>query len=280
MEIVQDNKSYNRACKLIKKQSIIYLDTEFLRDKTYWPILCLIQIKTARKTFIFDFIKKNNFDLIKLKKIFENKEILKVIHSCKQDLEVLFLNFDTIIYPIFDTQIAYAQLTDMNSIGYTSLVKILLKKGVKKDQQISDWSRRPLSKTQLQYAANDVKYLPKLYNLLSNQIIIKKKKKNFEDEINRLKFIKNIYKTEDSWKKIKIKKKSNININLLKIFSEWREKKAQILNLPRNWIITDKIIIKASKKIKINDFKEPSENKRLNQHLKEFNLFLKSEKFI
>ena len=280
MEIVQDNKSYNRACKLIKKQSIIYLDTEFLRDKTYWPILCLIQIKTARKTFIFDFIKKNNFDLIKLKKIFENKEILKVIHSCKQDLEVLFLNFDTIIYPIFDTQIAYAQLTDMNSIGYTSLVKILLKKGVKKDQQISDWSRRPLSKTQLQYAANDVKYLPKLYNLLSNQIIIKKKKKNFEDEINRLKFIKNIYKTEDSWKKIKIKKKSNININLLKIFSEWREKKAQILNLPRNWIITDKIIIKASKKIKINDFKEPSENKRLNQNLKEFNLFLKSEKFI
>ena len=74
MEIVQDNKSYNRACKLIKKQSIIYLDTEFLRDKTYWPLLCLIQIKTARKTFIFDFIKKENFDLLELKKIFQNKK--------------------------------------------------------------------------------------------------------------------------------------------------------------------------------------------------------------
>ena len=280
MEIVQDNKSYNRACKLIKKQSTIYLDTEFLRDKTYWPLLCLIQIKTARKTFIFDFIKKKNFDLIKLKKIFQNKKILKVIHSSKQDLEVLFLNFDTIIYPIFDTQIAYAQLTDINSIGYTSLVKILLKKNIKKDQQISDWSHRPLSNLQLQYAANDVKYLPKLYNLLSNQILTKKKKKNFEDEIKKLNLIKNIYKTEDSWKKIKIKKNSNINFDLLKIFSEWREKKAQILNLPRNWIITDKIIIKAAKKINISDFKALSENKRLNQHLKEFNLFLKSEKFI
>ena len=67
MEIVQDNKSYNRACKLIKKQSTIYLDTEFLRDKTYWPLLCLIQIKTARKTFILDFIKTKNLDLIELK---------------------------------------------------------------------------------------------------------------------------------------------------------------------------------------------------------------------
>ena len=107
MEIVQDNKSYERACKLIKKQKIVYLDTEFLRDKTYWPLLCILQIKTARKTFIFDFLKKDNFDLSKLKEVFENKNILKVIHACKQDLEVIFLNFDSIIFPIFDTQIAY-----------------------------------------------------------------------------------------------------------------------------------------------------------------------------
>jgi ribonuclease D len=123
MEIVQDNKSYERACKLIKKQKIVYLDTEFLRDKTYWPLLCILQIKTARKTFIFDFLKKENFDLLKLKEIFENKDILKVIHSCKQDLEVIFLNFNSIIFPIFDTQIAYSLVGGEENIGYTSLVK-------------------------------------------------------------------------------------------------------------------------------------------------------------
>ena len=84
MEIVQDNKSYERACKLIKKQKIVYLDTEFLRDKTYWPLLCVLQIKTARKTFIFDFLKKDNFDLSKLKEVFENKIFLRLsIHVNK-----------------------------------------------------------------------------------------------------------------------------------------------------------------------------------------------------
>ena len=280
MEIVQDNKSYERACKLIKKQKIVYLDTEFLRDKTYWPLLCILQIKTARKTFIFDFLKKDKFDLSKLKKIFENKDILKVIHSCKQDLEVIFLHFGIIIYPIFDTQIAYSLITGEENIGYTSLVKRITRKELSKKHQVSDWSQRPLSNKQLQYAANDVRYLSNIYFSLSNEIINKKKKKKFREEINKLKSIKDIYRTENAWKKIKINKRKSIDFSLLKNFAKWREKKAQSLNLPRNWVVSDKILIKAAKKIKVSELKEFSKNKKINSYLKEFIFFLETKKFI
>ena len=273
MEIVQDNKSYERACKLIKKQKIVYLDTEFLRDKTYWPLLCILQIKTARKTFIFDFLKKDNFDLSKLKEVFENKNILKVIHSCKQDLEVIFLNFDSIIFPIFDTQIAYSVVEGEENIGYTSLVKKITKKEISKKYQVSDWSQRPLSNKQLQYAANDVRYLSKIYKILSNELAKRK-------EIEKLDSIKDIYEIENAWKKIRINKRKSVDLNLLKKIAKWREKKAQSLNLPRNWIVSDKILIKAAKKIKTSELKEFSKNKKLNSYLKDFVLLLEAKKFI
>ena len=280
MEIVQDNKSYERACKLIKKQKIVYLDTEFLRDKTYWPLLCILQIKTARKIFIFDFLKKDNFDLSKLKEIFESKNILKVIHSCRQDLEVIFLNFDSIISPVFDTQIAYSLVEGEENIGYISLVKKITKKELNKRHQVSDWSQRPLSNRQLQYAANDVRYLSKLYKILSNELSRRKKKKKFREEIKKLDSIKNIYKIENAWKKIKIKKIKNIDINLLKKIAEWREKKAQSLNLPRNWIVSDKILIKDEKKIKTSELREISKNRKFNSYLKDFIFLLEAKKFI
>ena len=280
MEIVQDNKSYERACKLIKKQKIVYLDTEFLRDKTYWPLLCILQIRTARKTFIFDFLKKDNFDLSKLKEVFENKNILKVMHSCKQDLEVIFLNFDSIICPIFDTQIAYSVVEGEENIGYTSLVKKITKKELSKKHQVSDWSQRPLSSKQLQYAANDVRYLSKIYKILSNELSKRKKKKKFSEEIEKLNSIKDIYKVENAWKKIRINKRKSVDLNLLKKIAKWREKKAQSLNLPRNWIVSDKILIKAAKKIKTSELKEISKNKKLNSYLKDFIFLLEAKKFI
>jgi len=280
MKIVQDNKSYEKACKLIKKQKILYLDTEFLRDKTYWPLLCILQIKTARKTFIFDFLKKDKFDLSKLKKIFEDKKILKVIHSSKQDLEVIFLNFNIIINPVFDTQIAYSLISEKENIGYTSLVKLITRISLNKDHQVSDWKQRPLTSMQLQYAVNDVRYLSQIHNFLSKELIKKKKKKIFNEEIKKLNKIKDIYKSENAWKKIKIKKRKGINFKLLKNYAKWREKKAQSLNLPRNWIISDKIIIKAAKKIDTSELREFSKNKKINSYLKDFILFLKTKKFI
>ena len=281
MEIVQDNKSLLKACKLIKKQKIIYIDTEFLRDKTYWPLLCLIQVKTARKTFGIDMIALRQTDFTEFKEILINKKILKIIHAGRQDLEVIFLKLAIIINPIFDTQIAYNFLMNEGNIGYTTLVKKLLNKSLNKDFQVSDWSQRPLSKKQINYACNDVKYLPSIYKILSKEIKNKKRVREINKEFEKFEFVKNIYDINYAWKKIKFKKKSNINLTLLKKFSKWRELEAQQLNLPRNWVITDKIIIKAAKKeIKKGEKSKKNKNKRLNSYLNKFLDYLESEKFI
>ena len=107
MEIVQDNKSLIKACKLIRKQKVIYIDTEFLRDKTYWPKLCLIQIKTARKIFVIDTLSSNKMNYESFKNILSEKKIIKVMHASRQDLEVLMLNFDIFVFhfPLIDHQL-------------------------------------------------------------------------------------------------------------------------------------------------------------------------------
>ena len=281
MEIVQDNKSLVKACKLIKKQKIIYIDTEFLRDKTYWPLLCLVQIKTARKIFGIDMVTLGQVDFTELREILINKKILKIIHAGRQDLEIIFLKLGIVIKPIFDTQIAYNHLMNVDNIGYTTLVKKLLNKSLNKEFQVSDWSQRPLSEKQINYACNDVKYLSFIYKILKKKIREQKKVREINKEFEKFEFIKNIYNTNYAWEKIKFKKKSNINLNLLKKFSKWRELEAQQLNLPRNWIITDKIIIKAAKKeIKKSEKRKKNKNKRLNSYLNKFLIYLESQKFI
>ena len=127
MKIVQDNKSLKTLCKNLKKQKIIYLDTEFLRDRTYWPLLCTIQIRTQRKSYLLDMISDDQMNFEEFKNILKNKNILKVIHSARQDIEVLLYNFNVIVWPIFDTQLAYGLVSNENNIGYNSLVEKLFK---------------------------------------------------------------------------------------------------------------------------------------------------------
>ena len=115
---------------------------------------------------------------------------------------------------------------------------------------------------------------------MSNELAIRKKGGKFNEEIDKLDSIKDIYKIENAWKKIRINKRKSVDLNLLKKIAKWREKKAQSLNLPRNWIVSDKILIKAAKKIKTSELKEFSKNKKLNSYLKDFIFLLEAKKFI
>ena len=116
MKIVQDNKSLVSLCKLLAKQHIIYLDTEFKRDKTYWPKLCTIQFRTSRQTYLLDIIDISKYDLEKLKYILSSNLILKVIHSAKQDIEVLNYTFGIKVKNVFDTQLVYDQIFHLSLI--------------------------------------------------------------------------------------------------------------------------------------------------------------------
>jgi len=280
MEIVQDNKSLKKLCKNLIKQKIIYLDTEFLRDRTYWPLLCTIQIRTQRKSYLIDMMSDDQMDFKHFKDILKNKKILKVIHSARQDIEVLLYNFNLVVWPIFDTQLAYGLISDENNIGYTNLVKKLFKIKLSKRYQQSSWNERPLSKSQINYAENDVKFLPKIHKIILEKIKKKKKVKKLNIEINKLKELKNIFNIKDSYKRIKSKTLSKNELKSLKFISEWREKTAQKINIPRNWVISDKVIMQVVRKKKLKLIRIDDKNKNFNSRIDDFNKFLEIKKLV
>ena len=278
MEIVQDNKSLKKLCKNLIKQKIIYLDTEFLRDRTYWPLLCTIQIRSQRKSYLIDMMSDDQMDFEQLKDILKNKNILKVIHSARQDIEVLLYNFNLVVWPIFDTQLAYGLVSNENNIGYTNLVEKLLKIKLSKKYQQSNWNERPLSKSQINYAENDVKFLPKIHKIILEKIKKKKKVNKLNIEINKLKELKNIFNIKDAYKRIKSKTLSKNELKSLRYISEWREKTAQKINIPRNWVISDKVIMQVVRKKKLKLIKLDDKNKNFNSRIDDFNKFLEIKK--
>ena len=273
MELVQDNKSLLRITKLLKKNEVLFVDTEFLRNNTYWPKLCLIQIKAKKKIYLIDPLAKD-IDLEIIKEIFLDPSILKVFHSARQDIEVLMNVFNIIPWPIYDTQIAANFIFVETDIGYSNLVEKFCEIKLSKKYQVSDWSRRPLKDKQIEYAGLDVEYLPLLYKKLDTKIRVKRKVKKYKAEIEKLKDIVEIYNPKNSYKKINIRKK-NIIKSRLRILSEWRELSAQKLNIPRNWIISDKTILLASKKdFKIEKLLKNKKNKNFDQKIDSFKKFL------
>ena len=273
MELVQDNKSLLRITKLLKKNEVLFVDTEFLRNNTYWPKLCLIQIKAKKKIYLIDPLAKD-IDLEIIKEIFLDPSILKVFHSARQDIEVLMNVFNIIPWPIYDTQIAANFIFVETDIGYSNLVEKFCEIKLSKKYQVSDWSRRPLKDKQIEYAGLDVEYLPILYKNLDTKIRAKRKVKTYKAEIEKLKDIVEIYNPKNSYKKINIRKK-NIIKSRLRILSEWRELSAQKLNIPRNWIISDKTILLASKKdFKIEKLLKNKKNKNFDQKIDSFKKFL------
>ena len=273
MELVQDNKSLLRITKLLKKNEVLFVDTEFLRNNTYWPKLCLIQIKAKKKIYLIDPLAKDiNLEIIK--EIFLDPSILKVFHSARQDIEVLMNVFNIIPWPIYDTQIAANLIFVETDIGYSNLVEKFCEIKLSKKYQVSDWSKRPLKDKQIEYAGLDVEYLPLLYKKLDKKIRVKRKVKKYKAEIEKLKDIVDIYNPKNSYKKINIRKK-NIIKSRLRILSEWRELSAQKLNIPRNWIISDKTILLASKKdFKIEKLFKNKKNKNFDQKIDSFKKFL------
>jgi ribonuclease D len=209
-----------------------------------------------------------------LKEILIDKKLRKVIHSAKQDIEVINYALDIKIENIFDTQMAYNVLHGGDEIGYTNLVEKLFKIKLSKKYQVSDWESRPLSKNQLAYAENDVLYLPRIYTYLINFI----KKRNLINKINNknheLTENNDIYNPKFAYKRIKTKNFNQKEKTLLKKYSKWREVCAQNLNIPRNWVISDKNLIKASKGKEVGLEKN---KKMYNQQLSKFSDYINSK---
>ncbi len=228
----------------LRKSSIIGLDTEFIRESTYYPQLALMQLSDNINTYCIDVLAIKNNNLIA--ELLDNKDIKKVIHASKQDLEVLNYYFKCYPQNIFDTQIAYNLLTSDISISYSNLVKKYLSVELKEGSWRTDWLKRPLSEEKITYAANDVRYLIKLYEILNTKLHEASRIDWFEEEQEiELKKSNIVIEPELSWEKINLPSNiTSIQLNYLKKISRWREEKAITDNIPKRWIFNDSELIK------------------------------------
>ncbi|ESQ92472.1 ribonuclease D [Asticcacaulis sp. AC460] len=225
-------------CDAIKSAPFITVDTEFMRETTYWPKLCLIQAASEDHAAIIDPLAKS-LDLKPFLDILADEKILKVFHACRQDMEIFF-NLGTMPKPIFDTQVAAMAAGYGDQVAYDSLVRQKLKIDIDKGSRFTDWSRRPLSEQQLQYALGDVTHLAKVYPKLRDRLAREGRLEWVSAEMIDL-CDPALYSTnpDDAWRRLRPRKNS---VKYMAVFAQvaaWRERMAQERDMPRGRILKD-----------------------------------------
>ncbi len=244
MNIITTDSELKKICEDLSNASYIAIDTEFLRDKTYYAKLCLIQIASLEvEAFAIDPIANPDIDLSPFFDLMFNEKILKIFHAGRQDLEIFFHLTGKIPTPIYDTQIAAMVCGYGEQIGYNNLVKHITGHEVDKTNQYTDWSRRPLTDKQLAYALDDVIYLVKIYESISATLKKEGRETWVKEEMEELNnpLIYNIDKNE-IWRRIKVKTNKPRVLTCLKELAAWREVEARKRDIPRPRIIKDDIL--------------------------------------
>ncbi len=227
---------------------VLAIDTEFLREKTYYARLCLLQMATEHEVAIIDpFTIK---DLKAITPLLENEKIVKLFHAGSQDIEILFRETGVLPRPVFDTQIAATLLGYTQQIGYAPLVSSECNVQLRKMESFTDWSRRPLSASQLDYAADDVVYLPPMYEKMQGRLAEKSRLAWLEQDFGRLVDPATyVNDSNERFRKLKrVTQLSRRQLSAAKEFTAWRERVAQERDLPRKWVVTDEQIVEACKR--------------------------------
>jgi ribonuclease D len=239
--LITTQDALNVLAAQLTEQAFITIDTEFLREKTYYPMLCLVQVAAGDGTVaaaIDPLI--DGLDLAPLYSVLKNAQIIKVFHAARQDLEIFYELMGELPHNVYDTQIAAAACGYGDQVGYENLIGKVLGRSIDKSQQFTDWSRRPLSDAQLVYALADVTHLRDAYIKLDAQIKKLGRETWVGDDLARL-TDEAIYvaKVEDAWNRLKKRQFKPYYLARLKAVATWREAHAKAKNKPRSWILHD-----------------------------------------
>ena len=226
----------------MSKPSFLALDTEFLRERTYFPQLCLVQVAAPTgDAILLDPISGD--DMSDLEEALFDPEVVKVFHAGRQDLEIFVKMFGRVPAPIFDTQIAAMALGYGESVSYAALVADVCRHSIDKSQQFTDWSLRPLTAEQLAYAADDVLYLRTVYENFCERLASTGRLEWIREEMQALSD-PGIYTVnpDDAWERIKIKSDKPPVLSVLKSLAAWRERDAQRRDIPKGRIFRDETL--------------------------------------
>ncbi|MGP1275845.1 MAG: ribonuclease D [Caulobacterales bacterium] len=240
MELIQTTDALANACEALGKDPYIAVDTEFMRESTFWPQLCLIQAAGSKLELLIDPLA-DGIDLAPFLALLKRTDTVKVFHACRQDLEIFFHKGGELIpEPLFDSQIAASAVGLGDSISYDNLVRELLGKEIDKGSRFTDWSRRPLSDRQAEYALADVTHLHKLYPILKDRLE-KSGREEWVKEEMRLLTNPETYRMdpENAWKRLKPRKTTAKWLAAMKAAARWREIEAQTRDVPRSRIMKD-----------------------------------------
>ena len=240
MEWISDTARLADACAEMRKSEFVAVDTEFMRETTFWPQLCLIQAAGGAREVLIDPLAEG-LDLTPFHELLTDPKVVKVFHACRQDLEIFFHSGGGLIpKPLFDTQIAAMAVGLGDSISYDNLVRAYLGQGVDKGSRFTDWSRRPLSDAQKIYALADVTLLRDLFPQLRSQLADAGREGWLAEEMKTLTDPATYQmKPEDAWKRLKLRKTTPKWLAALKAAAEWREIEAQTRDIPRSRIMKD-----------------------------------------
>lgn len=241
--LITDSHALATLCERLSKSPYIAVDTEFMRENSYWPDLCLVQIADAHEAAAID-PKAVGIDLNPLLDLLvHNEDVLKVFHAGGQDIEILFNMTGKTPHPMFDTQIAAMALGMGEQIGYGNLVDAWLGVTLDKGARFTDWARRPLDKRQIDYAIGDVTYLIKMFPVMLEQLRKTGRGDWLDQEMERISDPANyLNEPEHAWKRVRISSRKADVLGRLKALAAWREKEAQDKNLPRGRIVKDETL--------------------------------------
>jgi len=239
MEMITTTEALVDACVPLSKASFITVDTEFMRDSTYWPKLCLIQVAGPNHEFIIDPLAKG-IDLASFYELMLNRSVIKVFHAARQDIEIFYHEARAIPDPLFDSQVAAMVCGFGESVGYETLVRKLANGQVDKSSRFTDWSRRPLTEKQLTYAIADVTHLRKIYDALARQLAGGSRVGWVAEEMAILQNPETYaLLPENAWKRMKMRVKGPKAFAVLIEVAAWRERQAQERDTPRNRVLKD-----------------------------------------
>ncbi|GGB94499.1 ribonuclease D [Novosphingobium endophyticum] len=230
-------------CERLAKSDFISVDTEFMRENTYWPELCLVQIANTEEAAAIDPMAQGIDLSPMLDLLTDNEDVLKVFHAGGQDVEIIYNVTGRTPHPIFDTQIAMMAVSQSEQIGYSNLVESWLGIAVDKGARFTDWSRRPLTERQIEYAIGDVTHLSKIFPKILKRLVKTGRGQWLDQEMEKLADPEN-YRNDPSqaWKRIKASGRNPAMLGRLKAIAEWREHEAQSKNLPRGRIARDETL--------------------------------------
>ena len=242
-QLITETAPLAELCERLRSETFVTVDTEFMRERTYWPELCVVQLASDTEVAVIDALAPG-IDLAPIGALMADTNVMKVFHAARQDIEIFVLLFGDVPRPLFDTQIAAMVAGFGDQVGYDALVSSLTGGMIDKAHRFSDWSARPLSAAQINYAAADVTHLRRAYEKLSARLEKDGRLEWVAEEMAVLADV-NTYRAnpETLWEKLRPRTNNRRMLGVLRALTAWREREAQRSNIPRQRMLKDEALL-------------------------------------